>query len=91
MVTPLAASRRGSMMTWYCRSRWPQIATFATPGTAISRGRMVQSAKSDNAIWSRVGDDTPIFIARLVDESGESMTGAWASDGNCAAATVIRS
>ena len=40
-VTPWARSRSGSTSTWNCRSRWPQIATLATPGTAISRGRIV--------------------------------------------------
>ena len=44
-VTPLARSRSGSTSTWNCLSRWPQMATLATPGTDISLGRIVHSAR----------------------------------------------
>ena len=35
-VTPARRSRAGSTCTWSWCSRWPQIATFATPGTPSS-------------------------------------------------------
>ena len=74
-VTPAARRRSGSTSTCNCLSRWPHTATFATPGTAISRGRMVQRTSSDNCIWSSFVDDSPTFIARLVDDSGGISTG----------------
>ena len=74
-VTPLSRSRSGSTSTWYCRSRWPQIATLATPGIAISRGRIVHFASIVRSICESVFDETPIFSSRLVDESGERITG----------------
>ena len=72
----LACSRSGSTSTCSCRSRWPQIATLATPGTAISRGRIVHSATVVMSICDSVFDVMPIFSARLSDESGDSSTGA---------------
>ncbi len=74
-VTPLARSRSGSTSTCSCRSRWPQMATLATPGTAISRGRTVQRASVVSSTCDRVVDDIPIFITRLSDDSGDRMTG----------------
>ena len=74
-VTPLVRSRSGSTSTWYCRSRWPQIATLATPGIDISRGRIVHFASSVRSICESVFDETPIFSSRLVDDSGERITG----------------
>ena len=76
-VTPLSRSRSGSTSTWYCRSRWPQIATFATPGIAISRGRIVHLARIVRSICESVFDETPILSSRLVDDSGERITGGW--------------
>ncbi len=80
-VTALACSRSGSTSTCSCRSRWPHTATLATPGTAISRGRIVQSATVVISICESVFDVTPILSARLSDESGDSSTGALATAG----------
>ncbi len=44
------------------------MATFATPGTDISRGRIVQSASSLRSICDSVFEVMPIFSARLSDE-----------------------
>ena len=90
-VTALSRSRSGSMSTWYCRSRWPQIATFATPGIDISRGRIVHFASRVRSIWVSVFDETPIFISRLVDESGERITGRFAAAGSRDDSTASRS
>src|SRR5262249_22721932 len=49
-VMPYARSRSGSTWTWSCRSRWPQIETFATPGTPIRRGLIVQRASTESSI-----------------------------------------
>jgi hypothetical protein len=40
--TPRWSIRRGSAWTWSTDQRSPQMATLATPGTRISRGRTVQ-------------------------------------------------
>ena len=58
-------SRRGSTSTWSWRSRWPQIATLATPGTPISRGRIVQRASTDMSISDLVGRANPTIMKRL--------------------------
>ena len=84
-VTALACSRSGSTRTCNCRSRCPQIATLATPGTAISRGRIVQSAIVVMSICESVFDVMPILSARLSDDSGDSSTGARATAGRLAA------
>ena len=68
-------SRSGSTSTCSCRSRWPQIATLATPGTAIRRGRIVQRASVVNSICDKRFEVTPIFSTRLSEESGDSITG----------------
>jgi hypothetical protein len=47
----------------------------------ISRGRTTQRARSVSSIWDRVSDQTPILRMRLVDESGESITGGRAMVG----------
>ncbi len=60
-VTPFKRRRSGSTKTWYCRSRWPQMATLATPGIAINRGRIVHLARMVRSICERVLDETPIF------------------------------
>ena len=57
------------------------MATFATPGTAISRGRIVHSATVVMSICDSVFDVMPIFSARLSDDSGDSSTGALATAG----------
>ena len=61
------------------------MATLATPGTAISRGRTVHRTIVVISVCDSVGDVMPIFIRRLSDESGASITGGCALAGNCAA------
>ena len=73
--------RSGSTRTCSWRSRCPQMATLATPGIAMSRGRTVHFARIVRSIWESVSEDTPIFITRLMDESGESITGERATAG----------
>src|SRR5437867_1166331 len=68
--TCLSLSVLGSTWTWSCRSRWPQIATLATPGTPISRGAIVQRDSTDIWIGDKVFDDSPTIITRLVDDMG---------------------
>ena len=67
------------------------MATFATPGMAISRGRMVHLASVLICTWVRSLEVNPIFITRLSEDSGESMTGARATDGRVATARSRRS
>ena len=90
-VTPAARSRSGSTSTWNCLSRWPQMATFATPGTLISFGRIVHRASTVISRWSRAADEMPIFITRLSDDSGCRMTGGRATAGSRPASAATRS
>ena len=64
---------------------------MATPGTAISRGRTVQRISVVSSTWLSIFDVTPIFMTRLVEESGASITGGLATDGRCPASVVRRS
>ena len=64
-----------------CRAG-PRSATFATPGTDISFGRIVHSARTVRSSCESVFDETPIFITRLVDDSGCRMTGGRATAGS---------
>ena len=48
----------------------PTMATFATPATLSRRGRIVQYEIIDMSIWSTVSELRPIFITRLVADSG---------------------
>ena len=61
------------------------MATLATPGTAIKRGRTVQRTIVVISVCESVGEVMPIFISRLSDDSGASITGGCALAGNCAA------
>ena len=74
-VTPTACRCFGSTCTCSCRERWPQIATFATPGTPSSFGAIVQRANTDMSISDTSFDDSPTTIDRLAVDSGCSMTG----------------
>ena len=80
-VTFLAASFCGS--TWTCswRSRCPQIATLATPGTARRRGRIVQRASTP--IWIGVSffDESEIIDVRADDDAGCSICGGFETFG----------
>ncbi len=90
-VTPFALSRSGSTSTWNCLSRWPQMATFATPGIAISLGLIVQRARVVRSICERTFDETPILSSRLVDDRGERITGGLATTGSRVASIASRS
>ena len=79
--TRFALSRPGSVCTWYMCNRSPQIATLATPGTRSSRARMFQYAVIDMSMTDIVSDDRPIFMVRLVDDSGWIITGGAAHFG----------
>src|SRR5438093_7702813 len=48
---------------------------FATPGTDMRRNLIVQYAIIERSIGSWVFDDSPIFMTRLVDDSGCRMIG----------------
>ena len=67
------------------------MATLATPGIAINRGRIVHFARIVRSICESVLDDTPILSSRLVDDSGERITGCRAAVGSRAASTASRS
>ncbi len=67
------------------------MATLATPGTAISLGRMVHLASSERSICVSVFDVTPIFITRLRLDSGERITGGLTTAGSREAAIDSRS
>jgi hypothetical protein len=58
---------------------------------AMSRGRIVHFASVVISTCDSVSDVNPIFIARLSDESGESITGGRATAGSVAAARANRS
>ena len=89
-VTSLAFNLAGSTCTCSCRSRWPQIDTFATPGMPSSRGRICHRASTDISIGETVDDDRPIIETRLTDERGSTITGGVPTPGR-ACAWVIRS
>ncbi len=65
----LAAIFAGSASTMICRLRKPQIATLATPGTAISLGRMVYCAIIDKSITETDLEVIPTCITRLVADT----------------------
>ena len=90
-VTPFARSRSGSTSTCSWRSRWPQIATLATPGIAMRRGRIVHRARVVSSICDSVFEETPIFMTRLKDDSGDRITGGRTAAGSVAATRVNRS
>jgi hypothetical protein len=69
-LTPFAVRRSGSTSTWSCRSRRPQTATLATPGTLMRRGRIVQRARTDWSMSDTLSDDSDTIMRRLVDDSG---------------------
>src|SRR5882724_521615 len=67
--TSLAAIFDGSAWTMICLLRKPQVATLATPGTAISLGRMVYCAIIDRSIGETAVDVSPICTTRLVADT----------------------
>ncbi len=89
--TLFATSFAGSVWTWSCSSCSPQIGTLATPGIPSSRARIFQYAIVDSWICESVSDRSPIFITRLVADSGWIMTGGAAQVGSWGVATAMRS
>src|SRR5205823_2090440 len=68
-------SRTGSTCTCSCLSRWPQIVTLDTPGTAIRRGLIFQRASTERSTSERSWLELrPTIIARLVDEVRRPLT-----------------
>ena len=78
----LRSAWSGSAWTWSISSCSPQIAMLATPGTLSSRGRIVQYEIIDMSICRHVSELSPIFMTRLVADSGWSMTGGAAHVGS---------
>ena len=60
----------------------PQMAMLATPGTLSSRGRIVQYEIIDMSICDTSSELSPIFMTRLVADSGWSITGGAAQVGS---------
>ena len=56
--------------------------TFATPGTPIRRGRIVQRAITDFSIGDSSFEESAIIITRLDDDSGCSIVGAFETFGS---------
>ena len=69
----------------------PQIAMFATPGTLSRRGRIVQYEIIDMSICETASELSPIFITRLVADSGWSITGGAAHVGSLGTIWASRS
>ena len=57
----------------------------------MRRGRIVQRASVVSSICDNVFDDTPIFMTRLKDDSGDRITGGRTAAGRVAATRVNRS
>ena len=81
-VTFLSRSWSGSTCTCNCRWRSPQMDTFATPGTPIRRGRIVQRASTDMSISDSLSEVSPIAMQRLAEETGLIMTGGFDTCGS---------
>src|ERR1041384_4157038 len=90
-ATCRAAIAWGMTWTWSVLICSPQIGTLATPGTLRRRDRIVQYAASDMSVTDIVCDVMPIFITRLVAESGWSIIGGAAQVGSDGVTAVIRS
>ena len=71
--------------------RSPQMSTFATPGTRSSRALTFQYAVIDMSMSEYSSDVIPIFMTRLVADSGWIMTGGAAHRGNVEDTAAIRS
>ena len=90
-VMPFASSSCGATWTTFMSMRSPQITALATPGTRSRRARIFQYAVIDWSITETSFDEMPIFITRLVDESGCSMIGGAAHVGRFGATLCNRS
>src|ERR1051326_4841293 len=80
--TSLAAIFAGLASIMICLLRKPQVATLATPGTAISLGRMVYCAIIDRSIGDRLLDVSPICTTRLVADTIGYICGKSHHDGS---------
>ena len=89
--TRRACIRSGSARTWSCCSRWPQIATLATPGIPMRRGRMFHRARTDMSMSERSFEERPIIMARVMDERGCNICGGLEAPGNATMASASRS
>ncbi len=90
-VTSWARMRPGSTCTCSDLILSPQIGMFATPGTDMRRNLIVQYAIIERSIGSWVFDDSPIFMTRLVDDSGCRMIGMPADCGRLEIPSFTRS
>ena len=61
------------------------MATFATPGTPSSRGRIVQRARMDISIRETSFDESATISTRLADERGWSIAGGLDTFGSACA------
>src|SRR5688572_30726595 len=67
------------------------MSTCATPGTRIRRWLIFQYAVDDSWVRSCSLDETPIFMTRLVAETGGIMNGGLAHRGSAEVTCAIRS
>ena len=58
---------------------------MATPGTAISRGRILHRASTDISITERSSEDSPAIMTRLVDDTGCNIAGGLETFGRACA------
>ena len=57
----------------------------------MRRGRTVHFTSVVMSTWDSVSEVMPIFITRLSEDSGESITGGRATEGSCNDARARRS
>ena len=84
-VRPFFFSLAGSTCTCSWCSRWPQMATFATPWTPSSRGLIVHRASTPSSVGDRVSEESPTSITRPAEESGCSIAGGFETFGRMCA------
>ena len=87
-VTSASSRRCGSTKTCNCRSRKPQVETFATPSTPSSRGVITHLDRMDISIGVSSSDDSFTIATRPVEETGWIICGGFATCGRPAAATA---
>ena len=90
-VTPCCSMSRGRAWTWSCLRRWPQIDTFATPGTRSRRDFTVVEAIIDRSSREIVFDESPMCITRLVADLRGSICGGEAQVGSVGVTVCRRS
>lgn len=87
----LEIRRPGSASTWISFFVSPHMATLATPGTAKSRGRMLNRAILERSSGSTVLEVIPTCITRLVADTIGYIAGGAAHEGSVGAAAASRS